>query len=428
MNRRRQHFNWFRIVLLTLLIAGGLYVDKFIIPSVPAVGVPSPTATRPPESYVTEAQGLFQQGKLNPAIQAYEQAIVAKPNDPTIYVALAEVQVFAGDYKGAQASAENALLLDPNNTMAHSMRAWALDYQGDTLAAENSIKQALQLDDHNAVAHAFYAEILVDQGAETIPKAIEESKVAMALAPDTLITHRARGYVLEATGNYEDAVREYQAAIQINPNIPDLHIKLGINYSTLGIYDQAVQEFGRANALNPADPLPPFYTSRTYSTVGEFAKARQYAQTAVHDDPSNARYHGNLGVMDYHNALFTEAAKELGLAINGGAASDGTKVQGLELVPGSPLLSEMYFTYALALAQLGQCGGTLQIAQEVQTRIPTDEAAVTSVNKAIAMCQQNVNAGPGTALPSSGAAASGTATPTPTLLLSTLPPVETATP
>jgi tetratricopeptide (TPR) repeat protein len=426
MNRRRQHFNWFRIILLTLLIAGGLYLDKFIIPSVPQVGVPSPTATRPPESYVTEAQQLFQEGKLNAAIQAYQQAIVAKPNDATIYVALAEVQVFAGDYKGAQASAENALLLDPNNTMAHSMRAWALDYQGDTLAAEDSIKQALQLDDHNAVAHAFYAEILVDEGAETIPKAIEESKVAVALAPDTLITHRARGYVLEATGNYEDAVREYEAAILINPNIPDLHIKLGINYSTLGIYDQAVQEFGRANALNPTDPLPPFYTSRTYSTVGEFAKARQYAQTAVHDDPAKALYHGNLGVMDYHNALFTEAARELGLAVNGGTASDGTKVEGLELVPGSPLISEMYFTYALALAQLGQCGGTLQIAQDVQTRIPSDDAAVASVNKAITLCQQNVNAGTATALPPSGAAAAGTATPA--SLLPTLVPVETATP
>ncbi len=424
MNRRRQHFNWFRIVLLTLLIGGGLYLDKYIIPSVPQIGVPSPTPTRPPESYLTEAQNLFEAGKLTQSIQAYEQAISAKPNDPTSYIALAEVQVFAGDYKDAQASAETALLLDPNNTMAHSMRAWALDFQGNTLDAENSIKTALQIDPNNAVAHAFYAEILVDEGAETIPKAIDESKVAQSLAPDTLITHRARGYVLMATGNYEDAVREYQAAIQINPNIPDLHIQLGINYSTLGIYDQAVAEYGRANALNPADPLPDYYTSRTYSTVGEFTKARQYAETAVHDDPGNALYHGNLGVMDYHNALFTDAVNELRLAVKGGMTSDGVKVEPRELTPGSTLTAEMYFTYALALAQVGQCGETLQIAQEVQTRIPTDEAAVVSVNQAITMCQQGVNAAIGTGVPS--LATLPAATDTPTSELPALPPATPA--
>ena len=82
--------------------------------------------------------------------------------------------------------------------------------------------------------------------------------------------------------------REYQAAIAINGNIPDLHLQLGINYSALGIYDQAVQEFSNANALNPADPMPDYLTSRTYATVGEFAKARQYAETAVKDEPTSA--------------------------------------------------------------------------------------------------------------------------------------------
>jgi hypothetical protein len=37
MNRRRQHFNWFRIILLTLLIAAGLYLDKFVIPATPSI-------------------------------------------------------------------------------------------------------------------------------------------------------------------------------------------------------------------------------------------------------------------------------------------------------------------------------------------------------------------------------------------------------
>jgi tetratricopeptide (TPR) repeat protein len=426
MNRRRQRFNWFRIIVLVLLIAAGLYLDRYIIPSTPSPFQATPTPTRPPESYLTEAQSLFQAGKLSQSIQAYEQGIAAQPNDPSTYVSLAEVQVFAGNYKDAQASAENALLLSPNNSMAHAMRAWALDFQGNTLEAEASIKKALEIDDRNAVAHAFYAEILVDEGAESIPKAIDESQVAVALAPDTLITHRARGYVYANTGNFEEAVREYQAAIAINPNIPDLHVQLGTNYMGLGIYDQAVQEFGKANALNPADPMPDYMTSRTYFVVGEPVKARQYAETAVRDDPTSARFHGNLGVMDYKNALFSDAVKELSLAVKGGMTDDGHKVDALELVPNSARIAEIYFTYALALAKVGQCGETLQVAQLVQARIPTDDVSVTNVNQAIILCQQNLDAASGTYVPASGGTANAPAeTPTPApALLATM----TATP
>src|SRR5512143_614397 len=111
MNRRRRHFNWFRIILLTLLIAAGLYLDRIVIPANPGYFAPSPTPTRPLEAYLTEAQSLFDDGKLSQSIDAYKQAIAVKPGDASIYVSLAQVQVFAGQYKDALASAENALLL-----------------------------------------------------------------------------------------------------------------------------------------------------------------------------------------------------------------------------------------------------------------------------------------------------------------------------
>jgi tetratricopeptide (TPR) repeat protein len=410
MNKPRQHFNWFRIAVLTLLIAAGLYLDRFVIPGVPAMFEATPTATMPPEAYLTEAQDLFEQGRLNQAIEAYRRALEVDPQDAAIYVALAQVQVFAGDYKGAEASAADALLLSPSNSMAHAVRAWVLDFQGDPLQAEASIKRALELDPNNAVAHAYYAEILVDQGPEHAERAAEESRVAQALAPDTLITHRARGYVLEATANYEEAVREFQAAIAINANIPDLHLQLGINYTALGIYDQAVQEFTSANALNASDPVPDYLSSRTYARVGEFAKARQYAETAVKDEPTNPRYHGNLGVMLFRTALFEDAVRELDLAIRGGLMETGVQVEPIELVPDSPRIAEIYFTYALALSKVGRCGEVLQIAQQVQTRIPDDEIAVANVEAAVSACGQILSA---TSTPTITPAAAVESTPTP---------------
>ncbi len=212
MNRRRQKRpNWFLISLLVLLIAGFTYMDRFIIPTYQSPFVPTATATPPPEQFITQAQGFVGQGKLSQAIDAYNQALALKPNDPSIYIELAQVQVLAGDYKDAQTNAEDALLLNPNLSEANAVRASALDWQGNYLDAEAAVKRALELDPNNADAHAYYAEILTDEyltgsgtSTDVLDTAITELKTALSLAPNSLEAHRARGYILEATGNYEE--------------------------------------------------------------------------------------------------------------------------------------------------------------------------------------------------------------------------------
>jgi len=399
MNRRRRRPNWFRIILLSLLILGTAYVNRYIIAARPSPFLPTPTATRDPQSFVTEAEQLFKDGKLVQAADMYEQAIAARPEDASIHIARARTLVFAGQYHDAEISAGDALLLNPNNSMAHAVRAWALDFQGEYLEAEASIKRALELDPNNGMAHAYYAEILVDSYVsgtgtfEGVEKAIEESRVALALEPDALESRRARGYILEATANYEEAIREYQAAVNINPNIADLHLALGRNYRALGIYDQAVEEFTRANALNPTDPTPDLLISRTYATVGEYAKAMQYAETARDNNPIDANLRGNLGVMYYRNLLWPEAVDELVLVVQGGFTEEGERIEPINLVPDARI-AEYYFTYGLALARLSKCREALQVAQMIQARVPSDELAVGNAVEIENRCRLNLTSVP----------------------------------
>ncbi|MBI3165961.1 MAG: tetratricopeptide repeat protein [Anaerolineales bacterium] len=415
MNKRRSRPNWFRIILLSLLVLAAAYINRFIVAEIEPLGVPSPTPTISAETLISEAQSLYQQGKLIPAISAYRQAIVSEPDNPATHITLARMLVFAGQYEEAQTSAEDALLLNPDNSMAFAVRAWALSFQGEYLEAETDIKRALELDPNNALAHAYYVEILIDSyysglgSFDGVEKAIEESRVAQALAPDLLETHRARGYVLEATGNYEDAIREYEAAIAINPNIADLYLAMGRNYRILGIYDQAVDAFTRADALNPEDPNPDLLLSRTYATIGEYGKAMQFAESAVTNDPADTNLRGNLGVMYYRNAYWPEAVKELSYVVKGGLSEDGHEMEFINLAPGSPRVAEYYFTYGLALSRLDQCGDALQIAQLIVSRIPADELAVENANEITNRCQENLNAPPAT--PEAGATEAAESTP-----------------
>ena len=71
-------------------------------------------------------------------------------------------------------------------------------------------------------------EILIDsQTFDNIDKAREVSRTALALDPNALETRRARGYIFEATGDYENAVQFYRSAIELNPNLAILHMELG---------------------------------------------------------------------------------------------------------------------------------------------------------------------------------------------------------
>ncbi len=407
MNRRRNKPNWFMIILLSLLVLGASYVTRFIVPNVDPLGVPSPTPTTAPEAFIAQAETFFEEGKLLPAIESYKQAVASRPDDPVGHIMLARTLVFAGRYGEAQTSAEDALLLNPASSMAHAVRAWALGFQNQFLEAESGIKRALELDPNNALAHAYYVEILVNafyngsSSFEGIERAAEESRVAQALAPNTLEIHRARGIILEATGNNEEAIREFEAAIAINPNISDLHLAMGRCYRALEIYDKAVESYTRANALNPQDPLPDLYMSRAYASIGEYGKAMQYAEQAVTDSPSDTALRGNLGVMYYRNAYWPDAVEQLSYVVKGGLTEDGVQLDAIQLVPNSPRVAEYYFTYGLALSRLNQCGEALQIAQLIISRIPSDTLSVDNANAIIDRCQQNLDAPPPSPTPDS---------------------------
>lgn len=393
MRRKRKTVRVWRILLLVVLIGVFTYINFQVVPETGPLFVPTATPTRSPESYLADADALASEGKFTQAIEAYKQAVQADPENVNTYINLARAEIFNQKYEAARDDASNALLLNNNNSMAHATLGWAYEFLGDYLSAETSIKRAIELDPNNAQAHAYYAELLIlenDAGQGnlgTVEKASEESKLALALAPDSMEAHRARGIVYQNTGNNELAIEEYLAAIQISPNIPDLHLNLGIAYRALETpeLDKAVEQFTTANALNPSDPMPDIYIARTYANIGEYAKAVQYAQQAVTDSPSDPNMWGTLGSMLYRSEKFQDAADALRYAVRGGTTPDGVVVEGLSLDYGRVV--EYYYLYGLALAKTGECNEAVQISQLLLQGAKDDEIAVYNANAMVEICQ-----------------------------------------
>jgi tetratricopeptide (TPR) repeat protein len=398
MRKRRRKTNPWRVLFLLLLIAGVLYIERFVVPTVPPLFIPTLTPTRSPASFLLEAETLFQAGKLAQAEASYLEAIEVNPTEASYFVDLARVQVFSGKYTEAGESASNALLLAPNSALANAVYGWVLDFQAIDASDEESktemlgeafrkVEQALTIDPNSALVQAFYAEVLIDSDIGRYEEAIQAAQTAVQLDPSLMEAQRALGYVWESTGNYERAIDAYEAALRIHNNLPVLHIAIGNMYRALGETDLAVDSYLRAVALDPTNPDPLNRIALAEAQVGNYGIASQYAADAVDKDPSNPRLHGNLGRMFYKNGEIDNAIDELRLAVQGGMTEDGIVVRGLPLDdPSDDRVVEFYYTYALALAKADQCELAIQIFELLLNVLPDDEIVLANAEEGLVIC------------------------------------------
>jgi tetratricopeptide (TPR) repeat protein len=389
MNRRtRRPGSPWRWIFLVFFLASGLYINQFVVPSTPGFAVVTPTPTLSSEAFVNEAESYASQGRYIQAISAYQQAIKADPLNKANYVALARVHVWAQQYEEALANADLALIDNENYSLAHAVRGWALGYLEDYLLAEAALKRAIDLDPNSALAHAYQAEIYVrQQDLSMINHAIEASRKALELAPNTLEALRARGIVLYATDNREQSIEMFEAAIAINKQLPDLFMYMGYNYAALGENDRAVEMFMQANMLNPADAIPDLEISRIYARMGQFGRAVQYAENAVNDEPDNPHRYGNLGRMLYQSGDYNSAIDALVMAVKGGITDNGVVVEGLPLVH-DPWVPMYYWFYGFSLAKVNphRCQEAVPIFQALLNGVPDYQLAVDNANFGLEDC------------------------------------------
>lgn len=395
MNKKRQKPNGWLIFFLVIGIGLLLYFNIVVVPVMNPLFLPTPTPTRDPVSYVTEADTLAAEGKYVQAVEVYQGAINADPQNIQNYLKISRLQIYTNQLEQAKVNAQNAILLDASNSNAYALLGWTKGFQQEYLAGEADARKAIELDMNSGLAHAAYAYILalrVEAGMDeldTMDKAIEESRTAIALEPNLLEAHWARGYVLEITSNYEEAVNELETAVELNPYISRVYIALGRNQMNTGQLDQAVFQFTKAYSLNPTDPTPNLFISKIYGTLGEWEKGIQYGTAALRDDPSDPDLYANLGTLYFRKGQYNQAVDYLELAVTGGANEDGVAVEGTPLSYNVTTI-ETYSRYGLALANINSCSQAVSIANALLSTVADNENAVYNANEILRICEENL--------------------------------------
>ena len=390
---KRKRSSPIRILILLVLVGVGLYYAINIVPNTDPLFIPTATPTTSPEKYLQDAETHYAEGHIERAIASYQQAINSDPKNINTYIALAKLQVFNGQYSEALTNAENAILLNPNNAEAHAVRGWAIGMQGNYLDAQTAFNRAKELNPNLALAYAYQTEVLVEQinagedRLDTLTQATENSRQAISLGNTLMETHRARGLLLEITGNYEEAVTEFQIAIAINPNISDLYLALGRAYRANGMDTEAITAFERASTLNPYNPWAPYYISRTYASNGEYTKSIQLGEDAIELDPTETQFYWNLGTQYYRSGDYSRALEYFRIAIQGGVGKDGAVVKGIPLSYENRV-PELYYMYGLILARSGQCQEAAEVVRLLTQGVPDDVTAVLNAEYMTEVCKE----------------------------------------
>jgi protein O-GlcNAc transferase len=147
---------------------------------------------------------LRQQGKLEEAIQSYQQALSLNPNYAQAHNNLGNIFQEQGKLEEALQSYQQALSLNPDFVQAHNNLGNALRQQGKLEEALQSYQQALKIN------------------------------------PDFVQTHNNLSDIFRQQGKLEEAVQSYQQVIRLNPK--DAHAKFGICMSQLPIVFSSFEE------------------------------------------------------------------------------------------------------------------------------------------------------------------------------------------
>jgi adenylate cyclase len=163
------------------------------------------------------------------------------------------------------------------NAYDHYLRGRSFMYsmsRQDYRHAIRMYQQAIDLDGKYALAWAGMADAYshlfryAEATSENAAKAVEASKKAIELDPDSAEAHASRGLSLFISEDYAAAQAEFQEAIRLNPKLWEAHYYSGLACSSKGDFETAVGHYENAMTVNPADYQAPLFKAQAFASLG----------------------------------------------------------------------------------------------------------------------------------------------------------------
>jgi tetratricopeptide (TPR) repeat protein len=259
----------------------------------------APTVTpRPdPSQALAAADGAWQSGAVEEALNAYRQVLPDVPNDVTRHYFVAMGLIMDGRYADAVEAAEQAINADPFSADAWAIHAYALAENDQQTEAIASGLQALSLEPDNAralayLANAYYLNNQIELASQTVERAL----AADPESPDAYFVNGQLNYF--SRFDFDAALNDYETTLQYMPNYLRARINIAYIQMSNSDYEAARDTLLTVTELNPNNLDALFALSFLYlSGLGDANQALEPIQRCVTIDPQNRAclfYLGNV--------------------------------------------------------------------------------------------------------------------------------------
>jgi tetratricopeptide (TPR) repeat protein len=337
-------------LLLVLLTgaAGGSLADGQTVPTPgQVIDVPKPKETISPETALSEARLLSEQGRFDEALAKLEGLAAKDPQLKGLARELGVTHYKKSDYLKAVAFFKKALEEDPGDNEAVQLMGLSYYLAGrpaeaigplqrvqgwypsanvdaayilgvcyvqtkDYPSARKAFAKMFAVPADSAASYLFTARMLLRQ--DFGPVAEEYAKKAVELDPKLPLAHSLLGELYLYKSRLPEAVEQFQKELELNPGEAAVYYKLADAYSRLQKYEEAEKLLQRSIWLDATSTGPYILMGKVLEKKGETALAVRALQRAIAMDPNNPMPHHLLGQAYREMGKTQEAERELKLS------------------------------------------------------------------------------------------------------------------
>ena len=205
----------------------------------------------------------------------------------------------------AKERAQRALDLNPRLAEAQTTLAHVTAfYDWDWDEAERQFQRAIELNPEYPMSHHWYALFLA--AMERHDDALREERLALELAPTSLIINKNVGTILHYQGDYDGAIEVYQETLELDPHFSRAHFYLGASYVQVGKYREAIVEFQRATELTGGNTVSLAMLAHALAVSGRRDEALHVLEELRDLSKTKDRFVGSISFAFIHLGLGDE--------------------------------------------------------------------------------------------------------------------------